>query len=79
MNLNFSANMAGFCRDSHKCTWVYNYTILYAQGYYLLLYKAEKPSVRIFLAVNISAVATWIDVRFARRHSYVISPGEDTR
>ena len=20
MNLNFSANMAGFCRDSHKCT-----------------------------------------------------------
>ena len=19
MNLNFSANMAGFCRDSHKC------------------------------------------------------------
>ena len=46
--------------------------ILYAQEYYLLLlYKAEKPSVRTFLAVNISAVAAWIDVRLARRDSSV--------
>ena len=45
--------------------------ILYAQGYYLLLYKAEKPSVRTFLAVNISAVDAWIDVKLARRDSYV--------
>ena len=36
-----------------------------------LLYKAEKPSVRIFLAIWISAVAAWIDVRLARRDSYV--------
>ena len=41
----------------------------------ILLYKAEKPSVcpsiRTFLAVSFSAVAAWIDVRFARRDSYV--------
>ena len=43
--------------------------------YYNLLYKAEKPSVRpsvrTFLAVSFSAVAAWIDVRLARRDSYV--------
>ena len=37
----------------------------------LLLYKAEKPSVRTFLAVSFSAVAAWINVRLARRDSYV--------
>ena len=36
-----------------------------------LLYKAEKPSVRTFLAVSFSAVAAWIDVRLARCDSYV--------
>ena len=40
-----------------------------------LLYKAEKPSVclsvRTFLAVSFSAAAAWIDVRLARRDSYV--------
>ena len=36
-----------------------------------LLYKAEKLSVRTFLAVSFSAVAAWIDVRLARCDSYV--------
>ena len=39
-----------------------------------LLYKAEKLSVRpsaLFLAVCISAMAEWIDVRLARHDSYV--------
>ena len=36
-----------------------------------LLYKVEKPSVRTFLAIWISAVAAWIDVRLAPRDSYV--------
>ena len=35
------------------------------------IYKAEKPSVRTFLAVCISAMAAWIDVRLAGRDSYV--------
>ena len=45
----------------------------------LLLYKAEKPSVRLsvrpsvrtFLVVSFSGVAAWIDVRLARRDGYV--------
>ena len=36
-----------------------------------LLYKAEKPSVRIVLAVWISAMAIWIDARLARRDTPV--------
>ena len=38
-----------------------------------LLYKAEKPSVRTFLAVSFSAAVAWIDVRLARSDSYVFS------
>ena len=37
--------------------------------YYIKL--KSRPSVRTFLAVSFSAVAAWIDVRLARRDSYV--------
>ena len=37
MNLNFSANMAGFCRDSHICTLKDHITIL------LILHRAPNP------------------------------------
>ena len=53
-----------------------HFIILYRYKVGGLYSSTEKPSVRTFLVICISAMAAWIDVRLARRDSYVFWPDQ---
>ena len=63
------------CNVLAKCSLILRQLHDRAGTFASLLYKAEKSSVclsvRTFLTVSFSAMAAWIDVRLARRDSYV--------